>query len=142
MFQHIMVPVDLAHMETLEPALQVVADMARYYDASITYVGITSNSPNSVARTPDEYQQKLEAFAQQRHAVHGRPVSAKVYGSTDPIANLNDLLVNAINDVNADLVIMATHLPKSLDVFIPAHGDTVAARTHTSIFLVRAQQNK
>ncbi len=140
MFQHIMVPVDLAHMETLEPALQVVADMARHYDATITYVGITSNSPSSVARTPEEYQQKLEAFARKRHAVHGRPVSARAYGSTDPTANLDDLLVNAIEDVNADLVIMATHLPRSLGVFIPAHGDAVAARARTSIFLVRAQQ--
>jgi hypothetical protein len=66
MFKHIMVPVDLAHMETLEPTLAVVADMARYYDATITYVGITTGTPNSVARTPHEYEQKLEAFAQQQ----------------------------------------------------------------------------
>ncbi|MGO1626051.1 MAG: hypothetical protein ACTHXI_02980 [Halomonadaceae bacterium] len=49
MFQHIMVPVDLAHMETLEPALQVVADMARHYDATITYIGIRKCNKRSNA---------------------------------------------------------------------------------------------
>ncbi|WP_017430965.1 universal stress protein [Vreelandella jeotgali] len=142
MFQHIMVPVDLAHMDTLEPALGVVADMARHYDANITYVGITTGTPSSVARTPGEYEQKLEAFAQQRHSVHGRPVTAKVYQSPDPIANMDDLLVDAVDDTNADLVIMATHLPRSLDAIIPANGDKVAARTSSSIFLVRAPQDK
>lgn len=142
MFQNIMVPVDLAHMKTLEPTLAVVADMARHYDASITYVGITTGTPSSVARTPEEYEQKLEAFAQQRHSVHGRPVTARVFQSPDPIANMDDLLVDAVDDVAADLVIMATHLPKALDAFIPANGDKVAARASSSVFLVRAPQEK
>ncbi|WNK20920.1 universal stress protein [Halomonas piscis] len=140
MFDHIMVPIDLGYVETLEPALAKVADLARHYNATITYVGVTSNSPNSVARTPEEYQQKLEAFAQKRHAAHGRPVAAKVYRSTDPIANLDDLLLQAVDDVGADLVIMATHLPRSLDIVLPAHGGTLASRTSASVFLLRHDQ--
>ncbi|MDN6179509.1 MAG: universal stress protein [Halomonas subglaciescola] len=140
MFQHIMVPVDLAHLDTLKPALDTAADLACHYAATITYVGITTSAPGSVARTPDEYRQKLELFTERRHAVHGRPVSARVYHSPDPIANLNDLLVNAVEDVGADLVIMATHLPKHIDLIIPANGGTLASRTSASIFLVRARQ--
>ncbi|MGS2742821.1 universal stress protein [Halomonas sp. LS-001] len=137
MFNNIMVPVDLAHIEVLESSLEVVADMAKHYDASITYVGVTSNTPNSVARTPDEYQQKLEAFAQKRHDVHGQPVSVKVYASTDPIANIDDILVKSIDELDVDLVIMATHLPRHLDIVMPSHGGKVATHTDASVFLVR-----
>ncbi|MYL23208.1 universal stress protein [Vreelandella massiliensis] len=140
MFKHIMVPIDLAHIEVLEPSLDVVADMAKHYDAKITYVGVTSNTPNSVARTPDEYEQKLDAFAQKRHDVHGQPVKAKVYSSTDPVADLDDILIDAIEELNVDLIIMATHLPKKLDAVIPSHGGKVATHTDVSVFLVRPQE--
>ncbi|MCW4148865.1 MULTISPECIES: universal stress protein [Halomonadaceae] len=137
MFKNIMVPVDLAHLETLEPALSVVADMAKQYDAKITYVGVTANTPTSIARTPQEYEQKLDAFAQDRHKVHGQPVSIKVYSSTDPVANVDDLLVKAIDETGADLVMMATHLPRHLDIVMPSHGGKVATHTDASVFLLR-----
>lgn len=137
MFNKIMVPVDLAHIEVIEPSLKVVADQARHYDAEICYVAVTANTPGSVARTPDEYQQKLEAFAQERAKVHGQPVSARVITSPDPIADLDDVLVKVIDEVGADLVIMPTHPPKHLDIVIPSHGGKVATHTTASIFLVR-----
>ncbi|MGM0833367.1 universal stress protein [Halomonas qinghailakensis] len=140
MFNNIMVPVDLAHLETLEPSLRVVADLAKQYDSHITYVGVTANTPTSIARTPQEYEQKLEAFAQERHSVHGQPVSIKVYSSTDPIANVDSLLVKAIDEVGADLVMMATHLPRHLDAIMPSHGGKVATHTGASVFLIRLPQ--
>ena len=140
MFNNIMVPVDLAHLETLEPALSVVADLAKQYDAHITYVSVTANTPTSVARTPQEYEQKLEAFAQERLKVHGQPVSSKVYSSTDPMANIDTLLEKAIDEVGADLVMMATHLPRHLDIVMPSHGGKVATHTNASVFLIRLAQ--
>ncbi|MFB9866468.1 universal stress protein [Vreelandella sulfidaeris] len=140
MFTNIMVPVDLAHLEALEPALDVVANMAKQYDTRITYVSVTANTPSSIARTPQEYEQKLEAFAQERHKVHGQPVSIKVYSSTDPVANIDSLLEKAIAEVNADLVMMATHLPRHLDIVMPSHGGKLATHTDVSVFLIRMGQ--
>tara|TARA_R110002012_G_scaffold11866_5_gene53101 strand:- start:2985 stop:3407 length:423 start_codon:yes stop_codon:yes gene_type:complete len=140
MFTNIMVPVDLAHLEALEPALDVVANMAKQYDTRITYVSVTANTPSSIARTPQEYEQKLEAFAQERHKVHGQPVSIKVYSSTDPVANIDSLLEEAIAEVNADLVMMATHLPRHLDIVMPSHGGKLATHTDVSVFLIRMGQ--
>lgn len=137
MYNKIMVPVDLAHLEVLEPSLQTVADLARHYKAEVCYVGVTSSAPSSVARTPEEYQQKLEDFSRQRAAVHGQPVSAHTISSTDPIADIDDLLVQAIKDVGADLVVMATHPPQHLDVIMPSHGGKIATHTDASVFLIR-----
>ncbi|SDJ47700.1 universal stress protein [Billgrantia gudaonensis] len=137
MYRKIMVPIDLAHLDVLEPSLATVADLARHYDAEICYVGVTATQPGSVARTPEEYQQKLDAFADERAAVHGQPVSTHVITSPDPIADLDDLLIDAIDDVGTDLVIMPTHPPKHLDVLMPSHGGKVATHTDVSVFLVR-----
>lgn len=137
MYRKIMVPVDLAHLDVIEPALKTVADLARHYDAEVCYVGVTATTPGSVARTPEEYQQKLETFAHQRAQVHGQPVSAHLITDPDPIADLDDLLIEAIDAVGADLVIMPTHPPRHLDVLMPSHGGKVATHTDVSVFLVR-----
>lgn len=137
MYRKIMVPVDLAHLEVIEPALAQVADLARHYRAEVCYVGVTANTPGSVARTPAEYQQKLEAFASEQAKVHGQAVSAKTISTPDPIADLDDELIQAIEDVGADLVMMPTHPPEHLDVIMPSHGGRVATHTKASIFLIR-----
>jgi len=137
MYQKIMVPVDLAHIEVIEPALQTVADLAKFYDAEVCYVGITANTPGSVARTPEEFTQKLEAFAHKRAEVHGQPVSTHTIVSPDPIADLDDDLIKAIDKVGADLVVMPTHPPKHIDAIMPSHGGKVATHTKASVFLVR-----
>lgn len=141
MYRRIMVPVDLAHIEVIEPTLETVADLARHYDAEICYVGVTSSTPSSVARTPQEFTQKLEAFAEQRAKVHGQPVSTHTIVSPDPMADLDDNLVEAVKDVEADLVIMPTHPPKHLDVIMPSHGGRLATHTDVSVFLVRPANN-
>ncbi len=50
---------------------------------------------------------------------------------------MDDTLVQAVEDVGADLVVMATHLPKHLDAIMPANGSKVASHTEASIMLVR-----
>ncbi|QFU00694.1 Universal stress protein family protein [Halomonas sp. THAF5a] len=137
MFKKIMVPVDLAHLDVIEPSLRIVADQAKHYGAEVCYVGITAATPGAVARTPEEYTRKLEAFAQERAKVHGQPVSTHTIVSPDPIADLDDDLIKAIDEVGADLVVMPTHPPKHVDAVIPSHGGKVATHTKASVFLVR-----
>lgn len=137
MFKKIMVPVDLAHLDLIEPSLKAVADLARHYDTEVCYVGVTANTPGTVARTPQEFTQKLEAFAKERSEIHGQPVSTHTIVSPDPIADLDDDLIKAIDEIGADLVVMPTHPPKHLDAIIPSHGGKVASHTKASVFLVR-----
>lgn len=137
MYNKIMVPVDLAHLGALERSLKIAADMARHYDAEVCYVSVTANTPGPVARTPVEYERKLAEFADEQHKLHGQPTSARTYISHDPTADLDDFLVKAVDEVGADLVLMATHLPHRVDAIMPSHGDRIAAHTNVSVFLVR-----
>lgn len=140
MFKKIMVPVDLAHLSVIEPSLQAAADMAGFYQAEVCYVGVTAVTPGSVARTPEEYAKKLEAFALERGKIHGQPVSSKTIQRVDPSADLVDTLVEAIDTIGADLIVMPTHAPRNLDIVMPANGSQLAAKTNASVFLVRPRQ--
>jgi len=137
MYKNIMVPVDLAHLDALEKALTVAADMARHYNAALCYVGVTTSQPSSVARTPEEYREKLLAFAKEHAPDNGHEATAAVYNSHDPVVDLDDILLKAIQDVGADLVVMGTHLPHHIDAIMPANGSKVAAHSEVSVFLVR-----
>ncbi|WP_018231253.1 universal stress protein [Thioalkalivibrio thiocyanodenitrificans] len=139
MFQKIMVPVDLAHLGALERSLTAAVDLARHYDAALCYVGVTTSQPSSVARTPEEYAQKLKAFAHEHAADSRHEPTVRVYNSHDPVADLDDILVRAIDEVDADLIVMGTHLPRHLDAIIPANGSKVAGHTKASVFLVRPE---
>ncbi len=139
MYNRIMVPVDLAHVDALERSLQVAADLARHYQAEVCYVSVTANTPGTVARTPAEYEQKLAGFAQEQGRRHGRPASSRVFISHDPVADLDDILVRAVGEVGADLIVMGTHLPRRLDAIMPSNGGKVATHTNVSVFLVRPE---
>lgn len=140
MFKKIMVPVDLAHLDALHKSLTVAADLARHYGASLCYVSVTSSQPGTVARTPEEYQQKLQAFAQSHAPDTAKPPTVRVYNSPDPIADMDDILEQAIIELGADLVVMATHLPRHLDAIMPANGSKVASHTRASVMLVRPDE--
>lgn len=137
MFNKIMVPVDLAHLPALQKALDVAVDMARHYQAALCYVGVTTSQPSSVARTPEEYRDKLHAFAREHAPDNGHAPSVAVYNSHDPAVDLDDILVRAVDELQVDLVVMATHLPHHIDAIMPANGSRVAAHTDVSVFLVR-----
>ncbi len=140
MFDVIMVPVDLAHLDALDKSLTVAADLARHYGADLCYVSVTSSQPGAVARTPAEYEKKLQAFAQSHVPDGANPPTVRVYNSPDPIADMDDTLVQAITDLGADLVVMATHLPKHLDAIMPANGSKVASHTSASVMLIRPDE--
>ena len=49
MTKKILVPVDLAHTEKLEKALNTAADLARGTGAEIVYAGVAQSQPSEVA---------------------------------------------------------------------------------------------
>ncbi|WP_417808843.1 universal stress protein [Thioclava sp.] len=138
MFNEIMVPVDLRHVAKLTKALTIAADIARKYGAQITYVGVTGNEPSAVAHTPEEYSEKLAQFAASEAAMHGLTARGHTIVAHDPAVDLNHKLADAVQELHADLVIMATHLPNVADYVWASHGGHLATHSKASVFLVRA----
>ncbi len=137
MFQSIMVPVDLAHLDQLTRAREIAAGVARQSGATVTYVGVTTSAPSPVAHTPEEFAAKLDAFAAAEAEAHGHTAAAKAITSHDPSIDLNDTLLNAATDLGADLIVIASHIPTLADHLWPSHGGQIAKRATASVFVVR-----
>lgn len=137
MFKLILAPVDVTHAEKLENALTCAADLAKMYGASLHYVGVTSSAPSSVARTPQEFGQKLEAFAKAHAEKHVVEISAHTEIAHDPSIEVDDALMRAIDKTGADLVVMASHVPGVLDYIWPSNGGKLAEHAKCSVMLVR-----
>lgn len=137
MYTRILVPVDLTHLQHLDKALRVAADLAQQYGAQVTYVAVTSAAPGPVARNPKAFKDKLLAFANNQAAQHGIATEARAYTAHDPAVQIDDTILKAISDVQADLVVMASHTPNIADFILPSHGGKVAKHADVSVFLVR-----
>ena len=137
MYSRIMVPVDLAHKGDLDKALKTAADLAQHYSIPVCYVAVTAALASSVAHNPQEFEKKLEAFAQDEAKKHGHDATSKMYVSHDPTVDVDDTLLKAVKDVGADLVVMASHAPNVLDYIWPSNGGKVAEHSDASVFVVR-----
>ena len=137
MYSKIMVPVDLTHADQLQKALSTAADLAKFYNIPVCYVGVTAATPGSIAHNPDEYAGKLEAFAQDAAKKGGHEATALARVSHDPAADLNPTLLKAVEETGADLVVMASHIPNIADHLWPSHGGQIASHSNASVFVVR-----
>ncbi|MBD3679197.1 MAG: universal stress protein [Rhodobacteraceae bacterium] len=137
MFSKIMIPVDLAHEETLEKALKCGADMARNYSAPVVYVGVTSTTPSKTAHTPEEFGEKLSAFAARQADQHGIDGRSHVAIAHDPTTEIDDALLKAVTETGADLVVMASHIPNLMDYVWPSNGGKIAEHAKASVLVVR-----
>ena len=137
MYKKILVPVDLEHIGKLDKALSTAADLAKHYNTSVCYAGVTTTTPTSVARTPAEFAEKLEAFVSAEAKARGINIDAHVTQSHDPAADLGDTLLGAIEAVGADLVVMASHLPGLPEHIFTSNAGFVASHATVSVFVVR-----
>ncbi|MBK0328393.1 universal stress protein [Rhodobacteraceae bacterium F11138] len=137
MFTKIMVPVDLAHVASMTRATKVAADLALLYQAEACYVAVTAPTPGPTAHNPQEFAAKLEAFAQGEAASHGHRVSSHSLVSHDPAVDLDHDLLKAVKTIQADLVVMASHVPGVADYLFPSHGGKMAKHSDISVMIIR-----
>ena len=137
MYSKIMVPVDLEHIDHLQRALDVAADLGRHYGAGICYVAVTSSAPGLLGHTPEEKSERLARFAAAQGEVHGLVATSHLALSHDPKADMDNTLLGAVSETGADLVVMGSHMPGWADIFTGSHGGWMATHAKTSVMVVR-----
>ncbi|QPC44717.1 universal stress protein [Kaustia mangrovi] len=137
MYQTIMVPVDLAHVERLDKALKTAADLAKHYGASVCYVGVSTAQPGAVAHTPREFAEKLEQFGKEEAQKRDVQATTKAVMSHDPSIDLDDTLMKAVKETCADLVVMASHTPGLPEHIFASNAGYMASHADVSVFVVR-----
>ncbi|MHC5654033.1 universal stress protein [Stappia sp.] len=139
MYTLILVPVDLRHVERLKKALKTAADLSSHYGIPVCYTGVSSSAPGTLGHTPEEYAERLKAFASAEGKANGIETTAHAVISNDPSIDLDATLLKAVTDTGADLVVMASHIPNIADHLWPSNGGTIAARSAASVFVVRGE---
>lgn len=137
MFQHIMAPVDLAEKDRLQKAVQVAADLAGHYQARMTLVSVSGGLQGKVSHSHEEYGRRLALYADEIAAAHTIQVDSLNYGVPDPSVEVDQKLIEAIGDLGADLVVMASHQPGWVEYFVNSHGGRLASHAKISVLLVR-----
>ena len=137
MFSKIMVPVDLAHQDALGKAVDIACSMAREHKAEIWFVSVSGELASEIARSSGEYSEKLQAFAERKAEEYGISARALTLASPDPGAELDRKLLGAIEEIGADLVVMASHQPGLMEYIFSSHGGYVAAHAKVSVFVIR-----
>lgn len=139
MYTRIMVPVELGHAERLKRTLKVAGDLAKAYSAHVVYVAVYGKQPSAVARTPEKFAAELDMFAREQGEHFGIETSSMPVVSNDPAAELDDRLIEAVEECEADLVVMASHEPGVADMLhlIGSHAAKLVRRLGVSVFVVR-----
>lgn len=137
MFKHIMVPFDLSAKENWAKAIKVAADIARQQGSRMTLVSVGGGINGQVSHSIGEYRRLLAAHATEVEAAEGIDVDSRVYDVADPSVEVDRKLVEAIDDIGADLVVMASHQPGWVEYLINSHAGRLAAHAPVSVFVVR-----
>ncbi len=137
MYTTIAVPVDLAHTDKLDKALNTAAELAKLYQASIYLLAVTSSAPGEVAHNPQEFHQKLSQFADAQSAELGVEFKTRDAVTPDPAVDLAKVLDDQIHQLGADLIVMASHVPGFGDYVFASNSSYLGSHTDLSIFVVR-----
>ncbi len=137
MFKQIMVPIDLGHVDQLDKSLTIAADLSKHYEAPICYVGVTNEQPGRIALNPEDFAQKLDEFASEQAILHRINATSRAFVGHDLVTDVDDVLLRAVKQVGADLVIMASHVPTLVDYIWPSNGGKIAAHSEAAVLVVR-----
>ncbi len=143
-YDNILVPIDLAHDSSWRKALPEAVDFALRHRSRLHLMTVVPDAdiPAIAAHLPDNLDQKiraqglegLEALAQRAipESVSSRPVVAQ--------GRVDKQILKVASDVDADLIIMASHRPKTSDYLFSANAAYVTRHASCSVLVVREQQ--
>lgn len=137
MFSKLMIPVDLAHTESLGKALETAASLAKGFGAEAHLVGVTMTSPGRLAKTPEEFAAKLASYAADCANKFDVPFRAHTEISHDIRIDLDDILQRAAEKIGADLIIMASHVPGFAEHVFASNAGYLASHSDLSVLVVR-----
>jgi len=142
MFSKIMVPVDLAHVERIARSLRVAAELARLWSARVVYVAVCGSVPNRIAPDPGKFAAELDMFAREQGDEYGIKTEGQAIHSNDVAAELDRKLLDAVGELGADLVIMASHVPDVPDRMhlMSSNASWIARHASVSVMVVRPEE--
>lgn len=137
MFSHIMVPVDLHMPPEVSKALSVTAEIAKWQGAKVSLVSVTGYDVTEPHHTLDSIRDELATLAGRLHDAGVADVETFNVTSLGGGADVDSKLVQAAEQVGADLVVIGTHAPRLTDHVFSSHAGHLTKHAKMSVLAVR-----
>ncbi|MFV2051820.1 universal stress protein [Aliiroseovarius sp. YM-037] len=137
MFKNIMIPVDLAHADTLDKAMEVAGRLAKEHGAKLHLVSVTGELPSKLGHSSEELGARLQSHARHMAEDYNIKTESHAIASTDPAAEVDGALLKAVKDTGCDLVVMGSHQPGWMEYIFSSHAGHMAQHAKVSVFVVR-----
>ena len=138
-FKKILLPVDLGENSSWKEALPTAIDQAQHADGELHVVTVVPEEPPQLAWLPDDYSEKMIAYAnsqlenlletsipeQTRAEKHVR--QGTIYSE----------IVKLAQDINADLIVMASHRPELKDFLLGPNAARVVRHAKCPVLVIR-----
>lgn len=139
MFETILVPVDLEHLEYSQEVLRVASGLARQDGAAVHVLNVIYGAPAFVAQfLPKGYEAQAGSEAKARLETvvgavdFGGPVTCAVrHGEIYPE------ILDYAGGIGADLIVMDSHRPGVRDYLLGSTAARVVRHANCSVFVVR-----
>ncbi len=145
MFNHILVPIDMADPTSADKAISLASDMARKVQAELHFLTVLPGfgspmvgsyfSRQGFEDVRAEVSEQLKSFAEE-HVPDGLTVHLNVVGGTP-----HKEIIKEARRVNADLIIIPSHTHKVVERFLLGSvAARVVERATVSVMILRADE--
>jgi nucleotide-binding universal stress UspA family protein len=141
MFKTILVPVDLAEIETAKPAIDKAVELAQSFDGTLRLIYVRSIVPVTYMEfMPPTFDEGQQDEAETRLA----DLAAKVDLPTERVSAVVHLgsVYNEVLDeaekTGADLIVIGSHRPTMATFLLGSNASTIVRHAKCSVLVVRA----
>jgi nucleotide-binding universal stress UspA family protein len=140
LFKTILVPVDLAEVETAQPAIDTAVALAETNDGSIRLVHVRTLIPSTYMEfVPPAFDAEQQEQAEAKLA----EIAAKIRLPSDRVSAVvrlgsvyNEVLHEA-DATGADLIVVGSHRPTMATYLLGSNASTIVRHAKSSVLVVR-----
>jgi len=140
MFKTILVPVDLAEIETSQPAIDTAVALAEISGGTIRLVYVRSLVPMTYMEfvppgfTEDQEREAEESVAKVAATV---PLPAERVSATVRLGSVYNEVLQEAEDTGADLIVVGSHRPSMATYLLGSNASTIVRHARSSVLVVR-----
>jgi nucleotide-binding universal stress UspA family protein len=140
MFKTILVPVDLAEIETSKPAIDTAVALAEISGGTIRLIYVRSLLPMTYMEfvppgfSEDQEREAEESVAKVAAAV---PLPAERVSATVRLGSVYNEVLQEAEDTGADLIVVGSHRPSMATYLLGSNASTIVRHARSSVLVVR-----
>jgi len=138
-FEKILVPVDLGHESSWLEALPAAIDQAQMTGGKLHILTVVPEEPPQLAWLPDDYSAKMIAHAESKLQELVKSEIPEGMEATHHVrqGSIYSEIVSLANDMEMDLIVMASHRPELKDFLLGPNAAKVVRHAKCPVLVIR-----